>query len=148
MNVSIKYGGIIAIGVIFWVLVSNYIFHPDPNSGAASFTILLFNVLPIVCLYLGINEKRKITEQQFVIGQGVATGLSIMAVYIVIASLFFIVMGPRLLAQQSASPEQASVWQHLAGFIFTALIGGLFYSALISFVIKRFYGGQPEHSNE
>jgi uncharacterized membrane protein len=148
MNVSIKYGGIIAIGVIVWVLISNYIFHPDPNSGAASFTVLFFNVLPIVCLYLGINEKRKATARQFVIGQGVATGLSIMAVYIVIASLFFIVMGPRLLAQQQAGPEQASVLQHLAGFIFFALIGGLFYSALISFVIKRFYGGQPEHSNE
>jgi hypothetical protein len=66
----------------------------------------------------------------------------------VIASLFFIVMGPRLLAQQQSGPEQASIWQHFAGFVVFALIGGLFYSALISFVIKRFYGGQPEHSNE
>jgi uncharacterized membrane protein len=148
MNVSIKYGGIIAIGVIVWVLVSNYIFHPDPNSGVASFTVLFFNVLPIVCLYLGINEKRKATSRQFAIGQGVATGLSIIALYIVIASLFFVVMGPRLMAQQPAGAEQVSMAQHFAGFVFFALIGGLFYSALISFVIKRFYGGQIEPSDK
>src|SRR3954447_17177308 len=122
MNISIKYGGIIAIGVIVWVLVSNYIFHPDPNSGAASFTVLLFNVLPIVCLYLGINEKRKATARHFVIGQGVATGLSIMAVYVVIAGLFFMLMGPRLLAQQPAGAEQTSILQHFVGFVFFALV--------------------------
>ena len=137
MKLAIKYGSIIALGVIGWVLISNFLLHPDPNSGAVSFTVLLFNALPILCLFLGINEKRKLLGTPFVMGQGIATGASIIVVYIVLASLFFLAMGSRLLAAQSSGPDSASLAQHFFGFVAFAMFGGLFYSTIVSFIVLR-----------
>jgi hypothetical protein len=137
MKIALKYGSIIALGVIVWVLISNFVLHLDPNSGAASFTVLLFNALPILCLFLGINEKRKLLGTPFVMGQGIATGMSILGVYIVLASMFFLAMGPRLMAAQSSGTDSGSLAQHFLGFILFAMLGGLFYSTIVSFIVLR-----------
>jgi hypothetical protein len=142
MKIALKYGSIIALGVIVWVLISNFVLHLDPNSGAASFTVLLFNALPILCLFLGINEKRKLLGTPFVMGQGIATGASIIMVYIVLASLFFLAMGSRLITAQASGSDNMSLAQHFLGFVLFAMFGGLFYSTIVSFIVLRWEKSQ------
>ena len=137
MKIALKYGSIIAVGVISWVVLSNFVFHLDANSSAIPPTILLFNALPIVSIFLGVNEKRKSQSIPFVMGQGVATGASIIVVYILIAGLFFLAMGSRLIVAQTPESPQLSLAQHFVGFVAPAMLGGLFYSTIVSFIVLR-----------
>jgi heme/copper-type cytochrome/quinol oxidase subunit 4 len=138
MSIPLKYGSILALGVICWVSLSNFVFHMDPQSSAGlNSTLIIFNLLPILCIYLGIRERRARNGGELILGEGVVTGLGIIFVYVVIACAFFAVMGNRLLAQQGAGATQMPLWQHFAGFVFAAMLGGLILSTVISFVMKR-----------
>jgi hypothetical protein len=136
MKIAVKYGTALALGVIAWILISHYVLHPGPESGMAGFTIALFNILPILCIYLGLRERRAANGGSIIFGEGVAVGFSVIMVYVVIAGIFFALMGNRLLPQQGAAGQQMPLWKHFVGFVFTATLGGLFFSAIVSLLMR------------
>jgi hypothetical protein len=97
----------------------------------------VFNVLPVICLYLGIKERRTRNGGALLLGEGVATGMSIMAVYVVLACVFFALAASSLLAQPGGEADPMPLWKHFAGIIVGAMVVGLILSTIISFLLKR-----------
>ncbi len=144
MRIALKYGLLITLGVIAWV-VAAHLLVPDPRSqihnlGAGVF----FNLLEIAGIYLAINTARNESANQLSFKDGLKTGMATALVYAVTSCLFFLVailtVGPKLMASEPGA-ETMPVWQvalgafvGLGGF---ALIFGLVYSTLISFFLAK-----------
>jgi hypothetical protein len=146
MKIALKYGLLITAGVIVWVVVA-HLLEPDQTApvhtvGAAVF----FNLLQITGLSLGIKERQR-EAGILSFKNGVKTGVSIAFVYGVSACMFFLLqlmlLGPRILAQQS--PNESTVIaasKAFAALFIGALLLGLVYSTIISFVVVRVQRGR------
>ncbi len=142
MKIAIKYGLLITLVVVLWVLVTHFLFPLAPESKANILAPLLFNLAAIVALYLGIKASAANGELSF--KQGIKTGMAISFVYGISSCLFFFIMflfvGPRLMANEPMA-QNYPMWQvalaAFAGMFFGALILGLVYSTLISFMLVR-----------
>lgn len=144
MRIALKYGLLITLGVIAWVVIA-HLLVPDPRSpvhnlGAGVF----FNLLEIAGIYLAISTMRNESGNQLSFKSGVKTGMATALVYAVTSCLFFLVailtVGPKLMASEPGA-ETMPVWQvalgafvGLGGF---ALIFGLIYSTIISFFLAK-----------
>jgi hypothetical protein len=144
LKIPLKYGLLITLGVIAWVVIA-HLLVPDPRSpvhslGAGTF----FNLLEIAGIYLAISTRRNETGGQLDFKSGMKTGVATAFVYAITACLFFLVailtVGPKLMATEPGA-ENLLPWQvaleafvGLGGF---ALIFGLVYSALISFFLAK-----------
>jgi Na+/H+-translocating membrane pyrophosphatase len=142
MKVAIKYGLSITLVVVLWVLVTHFLFPLAPESKANILGPILFNLAAIVAIYLGIKERAAEGELSF--KQGINTGMAISLVYAISSCLFFLIVflfvGPRLMANEPMS-QNYPMWQvalaAFAGMFFGALILGLIYSTVISFMLVR-----------
>jgi hypothetical protein len=144
LRIALKYGLLITLGVIAWVVVA-HLLVPDPHSPVHSIgDLLVFNLLEIVGIFLAINTKKSVTGNQLLFKDGIKTGIATAFVYAVTTCLFFLVailtVGPKLMASEPGA-ESLPVWQvalgafvGLGGF---ALIFGLVYSTLISFFLAK-----------
>ena len=144
MRVALKYGLLITLGVIAWVVVA-HLLVPDPRSPVHNLGAgIFFNLLEIAGIYLAINTTRNESGDQLSFKNGVKTGMATAFVYAVTSCLFFLVailtVGPKLMASEPGA-ESLPVWQvalgafvGLGGF---ALIFGLVYSTLISFFLAK-----------
>lgn len=146
MKIALKYGLLITAGVIVWVVVAHLLESdqtaPVHTVGAAVF----FNLLQITGLSLGIRERQR-EAGILSFKNGVKTGVSIAFVYGVSACMFFLLqlmlLGPRILAQQS--PNESTVIaasKAFAALFIGALLLGLVYSTIISFVVVRVQRGR------
>ena len=144
MKIALKYGLLITLGVIAWVVIA-HLLVPDPRSpvhnlGAGVF----FNLLEIAGIYLAINTRRNESGGQLRFKSGVKTGIATAFVYAVTSCLFFVVaiftVGPKLMASEPGA-EALPLWQvALGAFVglgFGSLIFGLIYSTIISFVLAK-----------
>ncbi|HYU98367.1 MAG TPA: hypothetical protein VE977_06035 [Pyrinomonadaceae bacterium] len=144
MRIPLKYGLLISLGVIAWVVVT-HLLVPDPRSpvhnvGAGVF----FNLLHIAGIYLAINTVRNEAGGDLKFKIGVKTGVATAFVYAISASLFFLVtifvVGPRIMASEPGM-ETLPVWQvalgAFAGLFVLSLIFGLIYSTVISFFLTK-----------
>ncbi len=103
---------------------------------------ILFNLATIVAIYLGI--KARAANQELSFKQGIKTGLGISLVYGISSCLFFLIVflfvGPRLMANEPTAQDYP-IWRvalgAYAGMFFGALILGLIYSTVISFMLVR-----------
>ena len=91
MRIALKYGLLITLGVIAWVVVA-HLLVPDPRSqihnlGAGVF----FNLLEIAGIYLAIKTARNETGNQLSFKDGVKTGMATALVYALTSCLFFLV---------------------------------------------------------
>lgn len=101
------------------------------------------NIVEIVAILLGIRERKAVDGGQLRFKDGVKTGVSIAAVYAVLACLFFVialrVLGPGMLAVE-AGAELKPLWQVALGAFLGLGVGavlfGLLYSAVISFFLS------------
>lgn len=149
MKLALKYGLMITLVVVLWVVFMRLIFPVSPATSNAVAPIL-FNLAALVAIYFGIKERASTHEITF--KEGLGTGLSIALVYAVSACLFFfvsyLVIGPRLLASEPLA-EIYPLWQvallSYAGMFFGALLAGLIFSTVISFFIVR---GQRDASDK
>lgn len=144
MTIALKYGLLITLGVIAWVVIA-HLLVPDPRSQVHNLGAgIFFNLLEIAGIYLAINTKRNESGNQLSFKSGVKTGMATAFVYAVTSCLFFLVailtVGPKLMASEPGA-ETMPVWQvalgafvGLGGF---ALIFGLIYSTIISFFLAK-----------
>ena len=142
MKIAIKYGLSITLVVVLWVLVTHFLFPVAPESKANILAPILFNLAAIVAIYLGI--KASAVERDLSFKQGIKTGVAISLVYGISSCLFFFIVflfvGPRLMANEPMA-QNYPIWQvalaAYAGMFFGALILGLVYSTVISFMLVK-----------
>ena len=90
MRIAIKYGLLITLVIVVWVVVTHFVFPLPPTSTLNLLAPVLFNLAAIVALYLGIKSRKAEGEMTF--KDGLKTGLSISFVYAISASLFFLLL--------------------------------------------------------
>ena len=144
MKIALKYGLLITLGVIAWVVVA-HLLVPDTASKVHSVGAgIFFNLLEIAGIYLGINAKGRERGDQLAFKDAVKTGVAIAFVYALSASLFFLgqllFLGPKLMAGEPRAQTQP-LWQVAApafvGLFVGSLLFGLFYSTVISFILAK-----------
>ena len=142
MKNAIKHGLPITLVVVLWVLVTHFIFPLPTESKANILAPIFFNLAAIVFIYLGIRAGA--TNGEFSFKKGIKTGVAISLVYGISSCLFFFIVflfvGPKLMANEPMA-QNYPMWQvalaAYAGMFFGALILGLIYSTVISFMLVR-----------
>jgi hypothetical protein len=152
MRIAVKYGLIIAAGVAIWVMTDHFLLHISrPGSKASFLTPLFFSFLQLVVLFTGIRARRQENQDKLPLGQGIWSGLAISLAYGVFVCIFFLalylILGSKLLENERAAsgnnqPEKYVLLWAFAGFFFTALVGGLIFSTVISFALRT----RPEYT--
>ena len=144
LRIPLKYGLLISLGVIAWVVVT-HLLVPDPRSPVHSLGAgVFFNLLHLAGIYLAINTVRNEAAGDLKFKTGLKTGVATAFVYAISASLFFLVaifvVGPRLMASEPGM-ETLPVWQvavgAFVGLFVGSLIFGLIYSTVISFFLTK-----------
>lgn len=144
MKIAIKYGLLITLGTVAWVVVT-HLLVPDPTSKVHSFGAgIFFNLMEICGIFLGINAKGRESGGRPTFKDGLKTGVSIAFVYALSAALFFLValvlIGSRLMAAEPGA-QTRPLWQTaaaaFAGLFTSALLFGLVYSTVISFFLAK-----------
>jgi len=142
MRIALKYGLLITLGIILWVVIAHALV-PNPNSKIHSLgAMLFFNLAEISGIYLGIKAVRSEGGSEIEFKKGVKAGIAIAFVYAISSCLFFLIeiliLGPRIMAGE-AGTQTKPMWQvalgAFAGFFIFAILFGVIYSTLISFLL-------------
>lgn len=142
MRIALKYGLLITLVIIIWVVVTHFVFPLPPTSALNLLAPVLFNLTAIIALFLGIKSRKAEGDMSF--KEGLKTGLSISFVYAISASLFFLllllIVGPSLMAAEPLAGNYP-VWKvalrAFAAMFFGSLILGLVYATIISFFLAK-----------
>ena len=144
MKIPLKYGLLIALGVMAWVLIArNTVTNPLSPVHTLG-TPIFINLLQFVMIYLGLKALEHEKGESPTFKEGLKTGVAISFVYAITAVLFFIgvvmVVGTRWLASEPGAAE-APMSRVLAGAFIGLFLGamlfGLIYSTVISFFIAK-----------
>ena len=144
MRISLKFGLLIALGVMAWVVVAHVLF-PNPQSKVHSLgAVTFFNLLHFSMIYLGIKALERQSGDRPTFKEGLKTGVSISLVYAVSAALFFVAVlvfvGPKWMEGEAANPElpvAIVALRAFAGLVIGTMVFGLVYSTLISFALAK-----------
>lgn len=143
MRIEVKYGLLIALGAIGWVVITHVLVR-DPRSMLHSLgAVIVFNVLQFAGIYLGISAKRREGGRRLTFKESLKTGVAISFVYAVAISSFFVgalfIVGSKMLAAEGSptEPIAQTAAKAFAGMFFLTLVFGLIYSTIISFAIAR-----------
>lgn len=147
--IALKYGLLITAGVIAWLVIVHALV-PDPSARIHSIgPPVFFNLLEIAGIALGIKAKQRELKGLLSYKAGVKTGVSIAFVYGLTTSLFFVIQmaifGPVWLAAESQTPGQPLSRIALgafAGLLIGAVVAGLIYSTIISFIVVKSQRGR------
>lgn len=144
MKIPLKYGLLITLGVMAWVLIArNTVTNPLSPVHTLG-TPIFINLLQFVMIYLGLKALEHEKGESPTFKEGLKTGVAISFVYAITAVLFFIgvvmVVGTRWLASEPGAAE-APMSRVLAGAFIGLFLGamlfGLIYSTVISFFIAK-----------
>jgi hypothetical protein len=142
MKIALKYGLLITLGIILWVVIAHALV-PNPDSKIHSLgAMLFFNLAEISGIYFGIKAKRSAGGGEIEFKKGVKTGVSIAFVYAISSCLFFLIeiliLGPKILAGEPRT-QTKPMWQialgAFAGLFIFAILLGVIYSTLTSFLL-------------
>lgn len=144
MKISLKYGLLIAAGLIAWVLLM-HVWVPNPQSIVHQLGGPIFsNFLHFVMIYLGIKALEREQGERPTFKDGLKTGVAISFIYGLVASLFFIgvltVVGTKWLAIEpsaGSAPATRVVAGAFVGLFLGSIFLGLIYSTVISFFLAR-----------
>lgn len=144
MKIALKYGLLITLGVIAWVVIA-HLLVPDPRSQVHNLGAgIFFNLLEIAGIYLAIKTNKNESGGDFNFKTGVKTGIATAFVYAVTSCLFFVVailtVGSKLMASEPGAENLPSWKVALGAFVglgLGALIFGLVYSTVISFFLAK-----------
>jgi hypothetical protein len=144
MKIALKYGLLITLVVILWVIVARFMLGVTSQSKADLLAPILFNLAAVVSILAGIKARIREMPDTFRFKEGVKTGFAISVVYGLSSCLFFFIVfvftGPALLANepmaQSRPLWQVAVLAYL-GLGMGAIVFGLVYATIISFVLVR-----------
>lgn len=144
MKPPIKYGLLITLGAIAWVVVA-HLLVPDPRSPVHSLDAgIFFNILHLSGIYLAIAALRNKTNGEMTFKEGLKTGVTTALVFAISFCLFFAVavfiVGAKLMASEPGA-EGMPAWQVALGAFLGLGLGtiffGLIYSTLISFFLAK-----------
>jgi drug/metabolite transporter (DMT)-like permease len=144
MKIALKYGLLITLVVVLWVVIARFLLGITPESKADLLAPILFNLAAIVSIYAGIKASMNEREDPFRFKDGVKTGFAISLVYAFSSCMFFfivfLVSGPALLANEPMAKSRP-LWQvallAYLGLFGGALAFGLVYATIISFFLVR-----------
>jgi uncharacterized membrane protein len=143
MRLALKYGLLITLVVVVWVLVTHFLVPLAPESNANVLAPILFNLAAIVAIFRGIKSRKDETSG-ITFKDGIKTGLGISLVYAISTSLFFfilfLIVGPTLMANEPMAAN-SPIWKvalgAFAGMFLGSLILGLVYSTVVSFFLAK-----------
>ena len=144
MKIPLKYGLLITLGVMAWVLIArNTVTNPLSPVHTLG-TPIFINLLQFVMIYIGLQAFERAKGDKPTFKEGLKTGVAISFVYALTASLFFVVVvavvGTRWLASEPGAAE-APMPRVLAGAFFGLFLGamlfGLIYSTVLSFFVAK-----------
>ncbi len=144
MKISLKYGLLIAVFVMAWVLIAR---ATITNPGSIVHTLgtpIFVSIVQFVMIYLGVKEFGRQKGDKPTFKEGLKTGAGISLVYALAASLFFVgvlmVVGTSWLASEpgprNISATETAV-RAFVGLFVLAMIFGLIYSTVISFFLAK-----------
>ncbi|HET6854828.1 MAG TPA: hypothetical protein VFH46_21185 [Pyrinomonadaceae bacterium] len=144
MKIPVKYGLLITLGVMIWVLVARSTVSNPQSLVHTLGSPIVFNILEFVMIYLGLKELEREKGERAPFKQGVKTGVAISFVYALSAALFFAgvlaVIGTKWLASEpgiEGTPTSRVAAQAFIGLFLGALLFGLIYSTVISFFLAK-----------
>lgn len=144
MKIPVKYGLLITLGVMIWVLVARSTVSNPQSLVHTLGSPIIFNILEFVMIYLGLKELEREKGERAPFKQGVKTGVAISFVYALSAALFFAgvlaVIGTKWLASEpgiEGTPTSRVAAQAFIGLFLGALLFGLIYSTVISFFLAK-----------
>ena len=145
MKIPLKYGLMIAAGLIAWVLIARSVVTNPASLVHSLGGPIFFNLLHFVMIYLGLKELERQKGDRPTFKEGLKTGVAISFVYALAASLFFIgvlaVIGTRWLESEPGATADAPISRiaihAFAGLFLSGMILGLIYSTLISFFLAK-----------
>ena len=143
MKTLLKYGLMITLGAIVWVLIAHYTITNPKSIVHQLGTPIVFNVLQFIMIYLGIKAVEREKGERLSFKEGIQTGFGISFIYGVTLSIFFAivlaVIGTKWMAVEpgAGSPPTSQVAGAFLGLFLSALVFGLIYSTVISFFIAK-----------
>ena len=144
LSIPIKYGLLIAFGVMAWVLISHQLVTNTQSPVHTLVGPIFFNILQFTMIYLGLKAKEREYGDKQDFKKNLKTGVAISFVYGLAASLLFVVVvvvvGTKWLESEpgmAGRPTSLVLAQAFAGLFIFALVFGMFYSAVISFFLAK-----------
>ncbi|HKU76059.1 MAG TPA: DUF4199 family protein [Pyrinomonadaceae bacterium] len=145
MKTSLKYGLLIAVLAMAWVLIAHNVVTNPASLVHQLGTPIIFNVLQFALIYLGIKAVEREKGDRPTFKEGLKTGVGISVVYGLALSLFFVVVllvvGTKFMAVEpgagSGTVKPAQIAQAFVGLFLLSLIFGLIYSTVISFFLAK-----------
>ena len=145
MKTSLKYGLLIAVLAMAWVLITHNVISNPASMVHQLGTPIFFNVLQFALIYLGIKAVEREKGDRPTFKEGLKTGIGISVVYGLTLALFFVVvlavMGSKWMAVEPGSHggnvSRAQMAQAFVGFFLLSLVFGLIYSTVISFFLAK-----------
>ena len=144
MKIPIKYGLLIALGVMAWVILSHTAITDPTSPVRMPGTPIVSNLLQFVMIYLGLKALEHEKGDRPTFKEGLKTGVAISFVYALATSLFFVVVialtGTRWLESEpgaAEAPMSRVMLGAFLGFFLGAMLFGLIYSTVISFFIAK-----------
>ena len=144
MKIPLKYGLLITVGVMAWVLIARTTVTNPASLVHTLGTPIVFNVLQFVMIYLGLKELERAKGDRPTFKEGVKTGVAISFVYALTAALFFAgvlaVIGTKWLESEpgvAGTPTTTVALQAFAGLFLGVMIFGLVYSTVIAFFLAK-----------
>jgi len=140
MRIALKYGLLISVCIIAWVVIAHLLF-PNPLSPVHSLgAAVFFNVCELTGIYLGIKAREREKPDGLTFKEGVNTGLSIAFVYALAACLFFLIvmgfLGSKMMAAEPGT-ERVVMAKAFLGLFLSAIVLGVIYSTVISFILAK-----------
>jgi len=144
MKIPLKYGLMITVGVMVWVLAARSLVTNPTSLVHTLGSPVVFNVLHFIMIYLGLKALEREKGHRLPFKEGLKTGVLISFTYALTVSLFFVgvvaVVGTRWIASDpnfgEAPPSQVAA-QAFAYLLIGVMFLGLIYSTLISFFLAK-----------
>ncbi|HEU4833108.1 MAG TPA: hypothetical protein VFS90_01795 [Pyrinomonadaceae bacterium] len=144
MKIPLKYGLLITLGVMAWVLITRSLITNPQSIVHTLGAPVFFNVLEFAMIYLGLKALEHQKGDRPMFKEGLKTGVAIAFVYALTASLFFVavlaIVGTKWLASEPGAanaPLSRVALGAFVGLFVLALFFGLIYSTLLSFFLAK-----------
>ena len=144
MKIPIKYGLLITLGMIAWVLITRSLVTNPQSIVHTLGGQIFFNVLQFAMIYLGLKALEHEKGDRPYFREGLKTGVAISFVYGLTASIFFVIVlvivGTKWLASEPGAanaPLSRILLGAFLGLFLGALLFGLIYSTVLSFFLAK-----------
>ena len=144
MKIPLKYGLLITLGVIPWVLITRSLITNPQSIVHTLGTPIFFNVVQFVMIYLGLKALEHEKGDRPYFKEGLKTGVAISLVYGLMTSIFFVIVlvivGTKWLASEPGAanaPLSRVILAAFLGLFLGALLFGLIYSTVVSFFLAK-----------